>query len=70
MICTDIAVDGMLTGPSDTSLSTTAGMHSLTLEIIASGGVSGMKDISELEKTGVDAVIFGKAFYEGRMNGN
>jgi phosphoribosylformimino-5-aminoimidazole carboxamide ribotide isomerase len=66
VICTDISRDGMLKGPS-------LGLYSdlcksfPDLEIIASGGVSGMSDIRELEKTGVKGVIFGKAFYEGRM---
>ena len=38
------------------------------LWLIASGGVSSMADIDELEKAGVPAVIFGKAIYEGRID--
>ena len=38
-----------------------------TLEIIASGGVSGMADIRKLNQAGIDGVIFGKAFYEGNI---
>ena len=37
------------------------------LYLIASGGVSGMADIRQLETSGVPAVIFGKALYEGRI---
>ncbi len=66
LICTDIARDGMLGG---TSLDMYKALKEKfpTLEIIASGGVSGMADIRELDKAGIDGVIFGKAFYEGNI---
>jgi phosphoribosylformimino-5-aminoimidazole carboxamide ribotide isomerase len=66
MICTDIARDGMLTGPSIPLYADLVESFP-DLEIIASGGVSGMKDIMDLEGTGVSGVIFGKAFYEGKI---
>jgi phosphoribosylformimino-5-aminoimidazole carboxamide ribotide isomerase len=66
IICTDIAVDGMLTGPS-IALYNSLKSSFPVLKIIASGGVSGMQDILELENTGVEGVIFGKAFYEGKI---
>ncbi len=69
IICTDIAVDGMLTGPS-VDLYTKLRDAFPELEIIASGGVSGIKDILELEEKGLDGVIFGKAFYEGKLREN
>jgi len=69
IICTDIAVDGMLTGPS-VDLYTKLRDAFPELEIIASGGVSGIEDISELEKKGLDGVIFGKAYYEGKITEN
>lgn len=66
VICTDIAKDGMLKGPSielyKEILAAHPGMH-----LIASGGVSSMDDIEALDKAGVPAVIFGKAFYEGKI---
>lgn len=37
------------------------------LYLIASGGVSCVDDIRQLEAAGVPAVIFGKALYEGRI---
>ena len=37
------------------------------LYIIASGGVSSMTDIEALADANIPAVIFGKAFYEGRI---
>jgi phosphoribosylformimino-5-aminoimidazole carboxamide ribotide isomerase len=35
--------------------------------VIASGGVSCMNDVHQLEEAGVPAVILGKAIYEGRI---
>ena len=37
------------------------------LYLIASGGVSSVKDIEVLMENQVPAVIFGKAIYEGRI---
>jgi phosphoribosylformimino-5-aminoimidazole carboxamide ribotide isomerase len=62
-MCTDISRDGMLSGVNAEfykSLKETFKSN----YIIASGGVSSKKDIYELEKNGIDAVIVGKAFYE------
>ena len=66
LICTDITRDGMLGG---TALDLYKALKDRfpTLKIIASGGVSGMEDIRELEQAGIDGVIFGKAFYEGNI---
>ena len=66
VICTDIGCDGMLQGPS-TLLYTEMLQRHPDLYLIASGGVSGMADIRQLETSGVPAVIFGKALYEGRI---
>lgn len=65
-ICTDIRCDGMLGGPSLQLYKEILERHP-DLYLIASGGVSGMGDIHALEEAGVPAVIFGKAFYEGRI---
>lgn len=66
VICTDISKDGMLKGPSiDLYKRMLAEIPSLYL--IASGGVSSMKDIEELNEANVPAVITGKAIYEGRI---
>ena len=40
------------------------------LNFIASGGVSQMKDVFELEKIGCSGVIIGKALYEGKITTN
>ena len=41
-----------------------------TLHLIASGGVSSIDDIKELDNEGIPAVVFGKAIYEGKINLN
>ncbi|MCQ2369454.1 MAG: 1-(5-phosphoribosyl)-5-[(5-phosphoribosylamino)methylideneamino]imidazole-4-carboxamide isomerase [Paludibacteraceae bacterium] len=66
VICTDIAKDGMLKGPSMELYKDILAKHP-TLHLIASGGVSSMADIKALDRAGVPAVIFGKAIYEGKI---
>lgn len=65
-ITTDISKDGMLKGPS---IELYKEMQEVLPElyIIASGGVSSMSDIEALDEANIPAVIFGKAFYEGRI---
>lgn len=66
VICTDIARDGMLQGPSIALYQEILdALPNLTL--IASGGVSSVADIERLQEAGIPAVIFGKALYEGRI---
>lgn len=63
IFCTDISKDGLLQGPSVELYKKIISKFS-EINLIASGGVSSMKDISELEKTGCKGVIVGKAIYE------
>jgi phosphoribosylformimino-5-aminoimidazole carboxamide ribotide isomerase len=65
-ICTDISKDGMLEGTS-VELYKEILTNFPDLYLVASGGVSSMKDIELLQEAGVPAVIFGKAIYEGRV---
>ena len=67
VISTDIARDGMLTGPSLDLYKEIMAKFS-TLELIASGGIASMKDIYELDAMGVPGVITGKAIYENRIS--
>jgi len=67
VISTDIARDGMLTGPSIELYKEIMGEFP-TLELIASGGIATMKDIYELNEMGVPGVITGKAIYENRIS--
>mgnify|MGYP000520296320 FL=1 len=66
VLCTDISRDGMLNGPSLELYKQIMEVHP-DLHLIASGGISGMKDIEALNEAGIPAVVFGKAFYEGRI---
>lgn len=66
VLCTDIHKDGMLQGPSVELYRQIMATYP-TLHLIASGGVSSLDDIRELDKAGIPAVVFGKALYEGRF---
>ena len=66
VLCTDISKDGMLQGPS-ISLYQKIMQEFPTMHLIASGGVSCLQDIINLENAGIPAVVFGKALYEGRI---
>ena len=69
IIYTDIARDGMLQGPN---LEATKGLaESISIPVIASGGVSSLRDIENLmaiESCGVSGVITGKAVYTGAIS--
>jgi phosphoribosylformimino-5-aminoimidazole carboxamide ribotide isomerase len=67
VICTDVAKDGLLQGPS-VELYQEILQEIPGLKLVASGGVSSMKDLEELEKVGVYGAIVGKAYYEGRVS--
>lgn len=63
---TDISRDGMLQGPN---VEHTKELTDVTgMEIIASGGVSGMSDLEHLYHAGIKGAIIGKALYENRLN--
>lgn len=66
IFCTDISKDGLLQGPS-LELYKKIMTEMPDLKLIASGGVSEMKDVFELDKIGCGGVIIGKAIYEGRI---
>ncbi|HUX58548.1 MAG TPA: 1-(5-phosphoribosyl)-5-[(5-phosphoribosylamino)methylideneamino]imidazole-4-carboxamide isomerase [Bacteroidales bacterium] len=64
-ICTDIKKDGMLQGPS-TALYKDI-LDSVKINLIASGGISSIKDIEELREAGCEGAIIGKAVYEHKI---
>ncbi len=67
VISTDIARDGMLTGPAFNLYAEI--METLPdVEVTASGGIASMSDIHKLAEMGVPAVITGKAIYEGKIS--
>jgi len=66
VICTDIGRDGMLTGPNIELYKEIKGTDP-EVYLIASGGISNIKDIEQLEEAHIPGVIIGKAIYEGRI---
>ncbi len=66
-ICTDIEKDGMLEGPS-IDIYTRIKKAQKLLFLIASGGISEMKDIELLDENGIEGVIVGKAIYEHKID--
>ena len=66
VLCTDISRDGMLKGPAIELYKSIMKQYP-SIHLIASGGVSSIEDIRELNNAGIPAVVFGKAFYEGRI---
>lgn len=67
IISTDVAKDGLLEGPSFELYQDIMNQNP-DCYLIASGGVSKMQDIIDLDKMGVPAVIMGKAYYENRIS--
>ena len=67
VLCTEISKDGTLQGPAidlyKDIIKAYPDMH-----LIASGGVSSNDDITDLNNAGIPAVVFGKAFYEGKID--
>ncbi len=67
VLCTEISRDGTLSGPS-TELYSKVMEAFPDIHLIASGGVGCNEDIVELDQAGIPAVVFGKAWYEGKIN--
>ncbi|PRP65672.1 1-(5-phosphoribosyl)-5-[(5-phosphoribosylamino)methylideneamino]imidazole-4-carboxamide isomerase [Nonlabens agnitus] len=83
VICTDIAKDGMLAGPSYELYKEILAIETLKpadaivpsadefengIKLIASGGVAVADDLHRLREMGCEGAIVGKAFYEGRIS--
>jgi len=67
IFCTDVSKDGKLEGPS-TDLYKHIIQKFPELHFIASGGVSSMKDLDDLQTIGCSGVIVGKAIYENKIS--
>ena len=65
VICTDISKDGMLEGPSFELYKEILSQSNISL--IASGGISCLKDLEDLKELGCSGAIIGKALYEGKI---
>jgi len=69
IIYTDIARDGAMQGPNTEATVELA--RSVSIPVIASGGVSSLKDLENLKSAGeglLEGVISGRALYDGRIN--
>jgi len=69
VLCTDISKDGMLQGPAF-ELYNDLMLRFPALQLIASGGVSGIHDVHLLKSNYIPAVVIGKAIYEGLIDLN
>lgn len=67
VLCTEISKDGTLAGPAIDLYRRIMARYP-DCHLIASGGVGCTEDIHALEAAGIPAVVFGKAFYEGRID--
>jgi len=65
VVLTSIDKDGTLGGPDLKALARARAMTSLTLQY--SGGVTSLEDIGRVAAAGAQAVIIGKALYEGKF---
>lgn len=66
LIFTDIATDGMLSGPSFDQLA--ALQKAVGCHIVASGGVTTLDDVKRLRDMGLYGAIIGKAYYAGTLD--
>ncbi len=66
LIFTDIATDGMLSGPSFDQLA--ALQKAVKCNIVASGGVTTLDDVKRLRDMGLYGAIIGKAYYAGTLD--
>jgi len=64
-ICTDVDKDGMMKGPSIEMYKEI--LASVNINLIASGGITSLKDLEDLATIGCEGAIIGKAVYEGKM---
>lgn len=66
IVYTDIAKDGMLSGPNFELYEELIGKSSI--EVIASGGVTTLEDIKRLKSMGLYGAIIGKVLYDGKLD--
>ena len=66
VLCTEISKDGTLAGPAIELYKQLMAAYP-EMHLIASGGVSCNEDIKALEAAGIPAVVFGKAYYDGKI---
>ncbi len=65
-LCTDINRDGKLAG-SDIALYESFKNQFPFIKLIASGGISSMEEVKKMQAAKAEAVVIGKAIYEGKI---
>ncbi len=65
IIYTDIATDGMLSGPNVAAMAQM--QAAVEIPVVASGGVKDKNDVAELAAAGMAGCIIGRALYEGTI---
>lgn len=66
IICTDISKDGLLSGTNMELYQNLSG--ELSLQIVASGGVTTLDDVKQLKEMNLYGTIMGKALYTGNID--
>ena len=66
VIYTDISRDGMMQGANISAYEKLSELRGL--DIVASGGITFMEEITQLKKLGIYGAILGKALYEGLLD--
>jgi len=66
IICTDVSKDGAMQGTNRELYRELS--NKFNLQIVASGGVSSIKDVEELRDLGLYGAIIGKAYYVGAID--
>lgn len=66
VICTDISKDGAMQGANRELYKTLS--QKFSVKITASGGVSSLQDVTELNNLGLYGAIIGKAYYVGAID--
>ena len=66
VIYTDVSRDGMMSGTNIAAYEKLSEIKGI--DIVASGGITGLAEIVRLKKLGVSGAILGKALYEGRLD--
>jgi phosphoribosylformimino-5-aminoimidazole carboxamide ribotide isomerase len=65
VIYTDISRDGMLEGPNLEAMATM--QQAVSIEVVASGGITGREDVARLAEVPMAGCIIGRALYEGNL---
>jgi phosphoribosylformimino-5-aminoimidazole carboxamide ribotide isomerase len=66
IVYTDIATDGMLTGPNLAALEEM--VRAVKLPVVASGGIATAGDLRQVARIGADGCIVGRALYDGGLS--